>query len=282
MGASPPEQSASGSGITTQRSVLPDDITQSSQDQFRNSLSSAAGQTYNLGNNIPNYQSNVNLLSRGTAYDLGTNLSPVVQGQLSQQYQDSALGAQARNQRIADMVGNNANLAGALQAENLTNSALGNNSMRLAALGQQVELDKQSAALDLQRMAQYNQAQLDAGNFANNALNQKYQNQIQSTQAQQALLELLGKGLITTAPQIQGNFTIDDLNKLQSNPSLLDPYLYGGGGLLSSGQINSLNGQPASIAGSFGTVGQRYVQGKGWTMDGVTYQNGSYPGVAKL
>lgn len=291
MGAQPQQQDAAGSGYTTQKTVLPEDIVNSSQSQFRSALSNAGSNTSNLNSLIPSYQSmsnfdpgsmslqnTVSLQGRDTGYDLGQlhsdTLNPLIAGQLSQSYQDASGATQAQNARLASQLGgNNRALLASIMNENNMNSALSTNANRLGALQSQLSYDTadrnaavQAAQLDLARMSQYNQSQLDQGNFANNATqlerqalerayalnqqtasqnnsayNQQFQNRLSANQQQQALLELLGKGLISTAPQAQANFTVDDLKAMSEHPEYYNPNLWGGG-LLTPNQMSYLNG----------------------------------------
>lgn len=326
MGASAPEQKASGSGTTIQRSFIPEDIASSSQDAFRSTLASTLNptsmpslgnmQTYNPNLNL---QKSVNLQGRDSAYNFGnlfsSDLDPVVAGQLSQGLQDSASASNQRNQNIAQqfgMMGNDA-LVRSLQTENNINTGLNEGATRLAALTQNREYDmarrgaeERAAAIDMQRMDQLNNAALNSGNFANqaaiqeqqalldaanfnnntalNAYNAQLQGVTQGNLQQQELLKILGQGLISTAPQGQMNFTVDDLAKLKNNPSLLDPYIYGGG-LLSPTDMNMFSGsgggqnlvkyaQPQQQS-------QWYEQGRGWTTGNGQYQNGLYKGIPR-
>ncbi len=256
-------------------------------------------QTYNP---TANFQKNVNLQGRNTAYNFGdlfsSNLDPIVSGQMSQGLQDSANASNQRNQNIAQSFGmGNDALVRSLQTENNINTGLNEGATRLAALTQQRDYDitkrgaeERSAQIDMQRMEQLNNANLASGNFTNNAMLQqqqaeldavnfnnqtelsKYNAGLQGNLQQQELLKILGQGLISTAPQGQMNFTVDDLEKLKNNPDLLDPYIYGGG-LLSQGEMNMFNGQQTapqnlvkySQAPQNSRNGVWQEPGKGWT-----------------
>lgn len=329
MGANAPEQKASGSGTTIQRSFIPEDISRDSQNAFKstlqNTLNTASPSLPSFGK-IGSYnptaldlQKNVNLQSRADTYNFGNlfsnELDPVVSGQLSRGLQDSAMAANQRNQNISQQFGmGNEALVRSLQSENNINNALNEGQARLSALGQQREYDvarrgaeERAASIDMQRMEQLNNAQLASGNFANQALlsqrqaddnayrmnmeainfnNQTdlnaYNSQLQGNMQQQELLKILGQGLITTAPQGQMNFTVDDLAKLKNNPALLDPYIYGGG-LLTQNEMNMFQGgggqQNLVKYAQAPQQSQWYEQGRGWTRGDGMYQNSAYAGV---
>lgn len=268
MGVNQPEQKAAGSGVTTQRSFLPDDIVDSSQDAFRDSLGNTLQSTGNMsGISLDRFNPTALNLSNANAYSFSPlfsdQLDTVVGGQYSKALQDDQASVNAVNSNIARTLSNNPSnsaLVASLQAENNLNNSLNSGQRRLQALTQQREYDvaqrnaeQAEAAYELQRISQNNQNQLAQRSAAENvfqlnnqaALNE-FNTQAQAAQLQQDLFRSLGQGLIATAPQLQGNFTIDDLKELQNNPDLLDPRIFGGGGILSDDQINQMTGSNAN------------------------------------
>lgn len=301
MGGGPSTAPAAGSGVTLQQSNLPNDITQGSQNAFRNSLSGSMSSTYGpggLASNLPNVQQtgqfNPGQLNQQTSLGLQTNLpqamasptnfgplysstlSPLVQSQLSTGIQNASDIANQQNKNIAERLGNSASnraLISALQADNTRAASMAAAPAQLAALNAQRDMDlttrnalQSEYGLNLQGLAQNNQANLNAGNFRNSALmnegmfgneanqniwnslgqifttnlqglaqnnqalSQNYANRVAGVTAQNDLLSNLGKGLITTAPQSQYNFTVDDLTKLEGNPGIVNslPNVLGG------------------------------------------------------
>ncbi|UOF82115.1 hypothetical protein [Caudoviricetes sp.] len=211
------------------------------------------------------------------------NLNPIVAGNLARTYQDTAGQADTMNRQIAERLGNNpANnaLIASIQADNRMNAGLSNNAARLGALTQQrgydvegANLDLQKSGLDLSRINQNNQALLNAGQFANQAsldergalerafglnadatarnnqfalesYNANQTAQQQSAALQQELLKTLGQGLVSTSPQVQSNFTVDDIKEIMNNPDLMNAMLgqAGTAGLLSAEDIARLTG----------------------------------------
>ena len=315
MGASQPNQEASGSGYTVQKTDLPQDVVNATTAGFKGALADSLGSTsalgtnqapgvQNIGNFNPsqmNLQNSVGLQSRGNEYDLGNlwskDLDPLVSGQLSQTYQEGMQGGEARNQRMADQMGEgNQALLATMQAENNMNTAMQSGPARLAAMQQQRQYDVESrgaaeraAGLDQQRMSQFNQAAINQGNFANAAQQQAFdasaqqfginadamsannaanlgmynaqnQNQLGAAQAQNDLMKTLGEGMISTGTQMQGNFTIDDLQKMKDNPELMNPSLWGGN--IVNNNVSNLGENKYNLNGPSG--GPKYVAGKGW------------------
>lgn len=314
MGSAPQQKDAQGSGITIQRSGIPQDIQNRSQSAFRAGLDSTVKQTYGLTNNLPklgqiggfnpsamNLQSSVNLQSRATPYEIGGgSLDPLVQAQLSQAANDRAGILNAQNQKLASSLGpGNQALTTALTSQNNLNAQLASGPERLAALEQQRGFNIQGAQLDLERMNQANQAALQSGQFTNQtalqdrqaqesafginanatqvnnqaALNE-FQSRAQVAQLGQGLLQNLGQGLIATAPQLQGQFTMADLAQIAKTPELINAAV----GNLPAGLV------PNEILGRTGTLPPKttqiqtdpvYVKGAGWTVDGGrTFTNG--------
>lgn len=251
MGADAPKQKdAQGSGITTQRSILPEDIQLQSQNRFRGALRDAANSTGaldSLDSAAGFNPSSLSLQGRSQAFNLGNlyskSLDPLVQAQLSQSLSENAGIANIKNQQLASQIGstNPAALA-AIQNQNSMQSLLASGPARLAALQQQRSFDEgtraanvQSAQLELARQQAYNDSQLQgraaaerayAANLQGTQLNN--QNQLQAAALQQDLLKSLGQGIISTAPQLQGNFTMADMKKYYKNPDYYQNFLGSG------------------------------------------------------
>lgn len=269
MGMSPPEQKdAQGSGLTFQRSNLPQDITDKTQAGFRSTLSNALGQTGGLAN-----MQRVGSFNPGQLYS--SNLDPLVQAQLSRAADESAQGMAAQNAQLSDRLGpGNSTLIGALQAQNANNAVLSQGPMRLAALEQQRQFDLASR-----------QAQESAFGINANAIQANNQAQMQSAAMSQDLLKALGQGIISTSPQVQGQFTLADMREIAKSPELFEKFAQNvPGGIMGESLQGQLTADPyrgviKTAAVPTTPAAYRYVAGNGWTNDGITFTNAK-PGAA--
>ena len=92
-----------------------------------------------------------------------------------------------------------------LSAANFGNQALMNQGM----FGNQAALDARSAA---EREAQINSS----------IAGQNNQTRISALSPGMNMFSMLGQGLMQTTPRVGGNFTMDDIQRLQDNPELLN------------------------------------------------------------